>query len=137
MKLVAIEHTRCNEYDKTAYYIAPDAMTENEIATAVNAAQIEYIEAVKNYAGLEKPVAPPTNYSSVTDDSKTVGQLKAELAEYGKKIAEFDKAKSIISGSFDDKLKVYGIVSLYEYSGADKVKCEADWGHRHGTNLRY
>jgi len=138
MRLVAIEHERCDEYDKTEYFVIPEGMPLEEVDDAVAMAQSKYIDALTKFkTSGNLPQCPPTNIGQVNDDSKTIGELKADLRAYGIKQTNHVRLEQEVAGTFEKHLGLLGFVKLSDYVGTDFVKTGVNWGHRHGQNLNY
>lgn len=145
MKLVAIEHQRCDEYEHTKYYIVPEGLDEADVNEAVEKAQESYLAALIEVEGIIKPeVMPEMSVLRIKDDGLTVGELKARWKKYENDLDAYRAAQRKVAGSFDDHLHKLGFISLFDYSnyqgykdGTDYFRVQADWGHRHGQVLEY
>ncbi len=133
MKLVEIEHERCNEPDKTVYYLAPEHLTVEEIKRAVAEAKRLYLLAFEKQTS-SAPLPARPNYDNLPD-ATTLKEAKQRMAEYDRLVKERNSLIQETSESFDACLKRAGFISLHEWP--DKIECVADWGHNHGKKFSY
>jgi hypothetical protein len=138
MKILKIEHRRCSEFDKYAYYVVLDNKTEADVREAVENAEDAYLRAFEAAkANTVKVFRPQLNVMLLSDDTLTVGELKRRVVEYDRIDAENRRLASELAGSFHGYLEKYGIIPLANYVGNDMIETTADWGHRHGDDLDY
>ena len=136
MKIVAIEHERCNEYDKTEYYAAPDSMSEDEIQEAVRAAQTAYLADLEKVT-VEVPLPDRVSFQVADhDDNATIGEIKARLKAYDEAVMARNKAIQART-SFTEELKKVGIVEFWTLKHPDLTKCFLSWGHFHTKKFEY
>jgi hypothetical protein len=133
MKLVAIEHDRCNELDKTEFYLAPDEMTEEQLGEAVDSAVKQYLVQLDELEKL-KPDMPYRELKNLPD-TMTIAEGKQLLAEEEKVRQALWAEKQRLTGHFNDQLLKFGIAPLWQ--GKDIPTATAYWGHQHGKNLKY
>lgn len=136
MKLVKIEHWRCNEplWGEETYVFAPDEWDEEEIERRLLAAQEAYLETVKAYKDAPRPnkatrFSQP-RYSDYPDLTvEEVQQIhERERAEY----KEWEEKQRAARRPFIQFLTEQGFV--YPSTAAD-VEVTLDWGHRHGWSI--
>ena len=139
MRIANIEFERCNEYDESAWYVVPDHIaTEDEVHKIVQTARDEYLAAALAFhKSIDPGSGPVIQIEQVSDDSKTVGELKAAIAAHKLRVAEHQKLAEVRTGAFEDVLVRYGFVKLWKYKGDDVIKCVVDFGHNHGVRLEY
>jgi hypothetical protein len=137
MKLVKIACDRCNEYEKTIYYMAPGSMSDGDIELAVIEASQAYLDAY-NKAKLDhpKPAYLQTHIDKF-DNALTIGEAKALVVENQRQINEANALVSAVAGSFASHLKHFGIIRLESYEGENVVETSVYWGHKHGEKLDY
>ncbi len=139
MKIIALEHERCSEYDKTTYYAAPDGITEDEVRTIVDEAQDAYLKVVQAMAAKpfskQRPITDALRI--VTDESVTVKELKARHQAYEDERNAWELLEHQEATTFEDILAKAGIITLGCFEGDDKIKMTISWGHRHGSKLSY
>lgn len=135
MKVIQIEHDRCNEPDKYRYYFVPDEMTVEQIQEAINAAQATYLKHLGEMDGMfPEPESPKQDFRYLPDEM-TMGELKAQVAAYEQASKELREKRSTVENSFSDVLKTFGIKVSTDVP--EELEFTADWGHRHGKRLRY
>jgi hypothetical protein len=134
--IFAIEHDRCNEFDKFEYYWCAD-MLQSELSLAVEAAQEEYTAHVKELKNTLEPKHDPKYFNPLlAEDDTTIGELKRWKNEYEKKLEEYKKSNK---KNFNDFLKSRGIIPIIEWiqSCKELPTVFLPWGHLHGFNLEY
>lgn len=143
MKLVRIEHERCNEPDGTTWCFAPDDWDQERFEKAVVAAKEAYQAAMDAYM-LEAKAGdfPPSVYSSWSsppDYSKYPNLTVKEVQEKHKAKEEERKRKREIAlagtHNFAWFLEQEGLTQFHR-ADAD-LYFELDWGHQHGRPLKY
>jgi len=136
MKLVKIEHERCNEYDTCSYVWAPETKTQEEIQSDVDAAQSEYLEMLKQFrAKFPTPISsinnPPLNS---LPRNLTVGEILDIQASEEERYSQYSKQRELLS-NFESFLYIRGYVGFHERHS--DVACTLNWGHRHADPLQY
>jgi len=134
--IFAIEHDRCNEFDKFEYYWCED-MLQDKLSLIVEAAQEEYITHVKERKNTLEPQYKPEYFiPTLASDDMTIGELKRLRKEYDKNLEEYKKSNK---KNFNDFLKSRGIIPIIEWiqSCKELPTVFLPWGHLHGFNLEY
>jgi len=140
MKVVRINHDRCNEWDVTTYALAPDEWSNGEVMSRVGKAQDEYQQTVNELAkvmketppGMQRPFSSP-QYKNYPD--KTVREVDELHAEQVERYKAYEAEKRKGYRSFSSYLEDQGFTRLDNYE--DAVVVEVYWGHQHGTKLDY
>jgi len=143
VKLVRIEHERCQEPDGTTWCFAPDDWDQERFEQAVFSAKRAYQAAMDAYMKEAKEQDfPPSIYGSwrpPPDYSKYPNLTVKEVQEkHEKDFAEVLRKREIaLAGthSFAWFLEQEGLVQFHD-AKAD-LYAELNWGHRHGTPLSY
>lgn len=137
MKIIKVTHYRCAEYDKCEYYVAPDAMTVEEISKVLEKAQEAYLVALAAWeALLPKPAFPGTNISDFPEEI-TIAEAKRRVAEAMRCREEIETKRRAIELSFDSVLSKLNIIVVRSVHVSEDLEFTVDWGHRHGMQLDY
>jgi len=142
VKLVRIEHERCQEPDGTTWCFAPDDWDQERFEKAVFAAKRAYQVAMDAYMEEAKKQgfpaqsygwSAPPNYASYPDLTVKEGQERHKAEEDERK----RKREIALAGThnFAWFLEQEGLVQFHR-ADAD-LYMELDWGHQHGRPLDY
>lgn len=136
MKILKLEHDRCNEFDCVKYYIAPN-LSDEELEALIEQAQIAYLKAYDDFKKAEPgPVFVSRNIADYPSDM-TISEIKLKVQEYELSRAEYEKLKKTETRTFDDYLHKFNIFPLWKYEGKEMFVTSVYWGHRHGDSLEY
>jgi hypothetical protein len=139
MKLVRINHIRCDEYDAITYMMAPDEWSKEDIHSAIDRAQSKYLDALKR-ANVTKPI-PPNDYKEYTGPpygnfpDLTVKEVQEEWDRKKEEYMKWKNSRIGIKKSVTNFLQDEGFTHLYDDKSA--VEATMDWGHRHGSRIEY
>lgn len=135
MRLVKIEHSRCNEYDGTEYVLAPDHWNEKYLHETIHGVVRDMIEDAKR---VKNPPFGAPGWHPPFDDhpDKTVAEVKALHETAKHTYSEWKKGNEHLSRSFKDRLVERGFTRL-ESDEADSIKVKTYWAHNHGLELNY
>lgn len=137
MKLVRIEHLRCDSWDTSVYFVAPDTITREQFRSDVSSAQKAYLDA---RAAFEKLTPQPelglSNLESFPENI-TVVEAKRQRDEAIRLSKEWVAARSRVSGSFSAHLQALGYRSFHELGDDELLTTGANWGHHHGERYDY
>lgn len=136
-QLARVEHIRCGEFSAYTYVWVPADMTEAQFAKHVYAAEREYLAALKEFAGSEKPSSAwPYSINWETHRDKNVGDV---LDEHNEKLAQRKereaKRREALKTFGQFLVKQEGIESFWDVK--PDINGEIDWGHQHGTKIDY
>lgn len=136
MRIVKINHFRCNEPEKSRFYVVDPAFvgTHEEVLARVKEAQRLYLEAYDKYSKEAKPVSPEMDLMKL-DRFSTVDDCQQRVVKYRAAMEAWEKGRNEASRTFDGTLAACGIVPLDGLVDLDSV--ELDWGHRHGQKLEF
>jgi hypothetical protein len=140
MKLVRVEHIRCQEHSGRTFVLCPEAWSEDEVEEKLQMAREEYLKALKDWEELggKAPnnatayTAPP--YRDYPD--KTVAEIDALWKLEQEKYAEWNGRRNNWRKRFGVFLTEQGFTQLDD----DESECQEysiDWDHRHGTRIEY
>jgi hypothetical protein len=135
MKVIYIEHDRCNEYDKHAFYLAPDTMSADDIDGAIQRAQDAYLKAFHEAPQLPEPPYRGNNILDTDQDSTTIGEIRAQYKASTDIRDQNRKNKQLVAVSFEHHLAQQGIIILDRDTAEERHGVY--WGHKHGANLIY
>jgi len=142
MRLVKVEHSRCDEYDGTEYFMAPNGWSEEAVAIQINQVMKELIAHAKVLKdGVPEVPNPPWHPEFTKYPDKTVQEVldahEEAKAAYNKWYAENKK----LCASFEARMREVGFTGLWELEEGDDVQgfqeYHAYWGHNHGLDLNY
>jgi hypothetical protein len=143
VKVVKVEHTKCDQFSKAIYFIAPDNLTAEQFQADVDAAQAAYFAARKEF---EKMTPQPDGWIRWADeliderngvtDQMTIAEAKALKQRMFAESKAWREARDATTGSFQKHLRERGYRTLVE-ADDELLMAEADWGHHHGENLLY
>lgn len=146
MRLVKIEHVRCNETDWSRQTLvwAPDDMAEESIDAKIVSAQKRYLKALREFQELteeqKRMLSVGTwglpNYKSEPDRTKTLAQVDAEHAAKRARYDTIVAKERAAMRSFAWFLHDEGL-TLFEDHDSDLVLVTLDWGHNHGLGIEY
>lgn len=138
MKLIKIEHNRCEDWDGSSYLWAPKDFTEDKIEDDILYAQKEYekdttiaIANKENPKLIYKPYSP-IPFGNYPD--KTVKEVQEIWEQERIKYNEWQSKLKPAAQSFENYLIKKGYVNFYEGEMETYI---AYWGHRHGVPLKY
>lgn len=135
MKLVKIQHYRCDEPRYITLAWAPDEMTEDQVQERVHNAQNAYLaqlKAWKQHKEQEAPAVPWTlDYDQHLD--KTVREVKEIHAQKKAAYNEWEKVQTGFKRSFGQYLDDEGLTEFWAED--PELSLTVDWGHRHGESL--
>lgn len=139
MKLVRIDHIRCQDFGEYTFIGCPEDWDSDVIDEKVRAAQKEYEAQVLVAAERKKNNGPPNpgyqpkweNYPDLT-----VAQIKEEHAKKKFVYDEWQKQDRKTTHKFEHFLTQQGFISFWA-DDADFYVAEVDWGHQHGKRLEY
>jgi hypothetical protein len=140
MKLVAVTHYRCGEYDGMTYLLAPDDITEDKFDDDVETAMKNHLKAIDDFKSSEP--APSGLYRDrIVDfpDDMTISEAKKKIEEIKKKQKEYEDKKRKAVRSFGAYMEDLGYEILSWSSMEDRSFFTGTvwWGHRHGDPLNY
>jgi hypothetical protein len=136
MKLVRIEHSRCNEYDGTEYMLAPDDWNEYTLEELIEETVNELIADAK--AVKDPPFGEPRPFQPDYDkhpDLK-VSQVQALHATQKEEYKVWREENNHLERSFEERLTEKGFIPIW-HQDADTIKVKTYWGHNHGLTLNY
>ena len=135
MKLVKVEHMRCDEYSCETYMMAPDEMTVEQFEQAVENAQNKMQNFIDNYKKLIEVPYPGYNPDYKKYPDKTVKEIDAEFKIKMDAYNVYKKEKDKGYKTFGEYLQEEGLTPLWKYESEFEVSCH--WGHQHGTDIEY
>lgn len=136
LKMVRVNHVRCDERQAWTYVWAPADWDAKKLRETTRAAQAAYLEAHKHYR--EQRVAPnawrygPVPYASYPD--MTVKDAKAMWDGLEADFRAWEKRNRETERDFDDFLTDQGFTSMWSHVEGE---VDVDWGHRHGVAIHY
>lgn len=134
MKLVKINHIRCDEWTGTTYLLAPEDTTEEQLQKDVDTAEQNYLQSIKNFedAG-QKPKYININNFGELPNNLTVGEFNEMRIKRDQEIKEWDDKRDASTHNFAYYMRQLGYFDLNE--DEDALEAEVNWGHRHGETL--
>lgn len=152
MKLLRINHTRCQEHDGSSYLWVPDDLTEDALYDAIEAAEKAYLADLTAWQKEVADGAPPNPGYSLNvnnyPDTWTKLEMRLDFAQKKAKYDEYQKMKRQASKNFTGYV-VDQIEGALDFSDgfestwsereglAETLVFDQDWGHMHGTPIKY
>lgn len=138
MQLVRISHSRCQEWDGTSFVLAPDNWSEDTINQKLDAAMNAYFEVLdalrQDQNGKPYPNLGFIDYKGNPD--KTVREVQDEHKQKQDANKAWETEHNKRNSGFDSFLTDQGFTSIYSET-SEVLVFEADWGHHHGTPIKY
>lgn len=137
MRLAKIKNVRCGEPEASTYVVLPEGLINDEFQERVYRAAEAY-KAVMDETPVRHhewgPTLGPMQLREM-DPERTVGAVLRELDEEAERRKAVQREAEKRNRSFGHYLEEEGliIVQLAEHDFEARV----DWGHRHGTLIRY
>jgi hypothetical protein len=140
------EHIRCDEWDGTNTYVwVPDDWNEDLFDEKARNAQKAYLVHIEELKELKEPTYISSynthgHFKNNTfPDDMTIGEAKKMLEENETKRNEWSKKKDKANRGLLPFLMEQGMTPFYEI-GSEEIEIlstDLNWGHRHGTNIKY
>lgn len=135
MYIIKVTHDRCDEYDKTTFYVS-NIVSRYEALSILDRAQKEYMEFVKTNVTNTRPEQPSADLSSYPPEM-TIGELQKKKREWKDQFDAWQASKQNTENFFKNYLANFGIFPVEEYDGDDIVDHYLNWGHNHGVTFYY
>ena len=143
MKLCTIEHSRCDEFDRSTLVWIPDDWAEEQFEEAVDRAKEVYLEAYYTWKKNKESHPEYQRHASHISEwqfleqhpDMTVKEARQfyvkEEKRYNDWAKEYDKGKR----TFSDFVKDAGMTPFSDME--PEFITEIYWGHRHGEQIEY
>jgi hypothetical protein len=141
MKIIKINHERCNEYEKSTYLVDLFDLTEEQINKDIEDSQTEFLKAKYDNSNLGEPPehlyinSDNLNYFPI---DMTIGQLKEKIETRNQEFDEYYKKNRALERPFSFYMQKRGYKTLSELGESSTIFIKIlNWDHRHGMVLDY
>lgn len=143
MKLIRIQHERCNEWSASSYALAPDDWDDEQISRAIRAAQDDYLAFEQEFRERQSDNGFTAHYfpghpSYEQHPDKTVREVQELHAAQKTEWQRWRDREYQSRQPFSAYLEKHGLIRLVNAEEEHGIQeFDLDWGHRHGWRLDY
>lgn len=135
MKIIRVEHIRCDDIDGRSFFIVPEGKNDDEISDDVNSSMDEHIQAIKDFKKSDAEIEWLQDRVDSFPNDITIGQAKQLIEKSRKDYDERKTREQLATNDFTFFMEKRGYEHIL-YS--EKIETfMAYWGHYHGVSLQY